>query len=195
MRLQLAALNQHHREGTAHVTKRPRLWDRPSPQRRLDHLYTPWRMAYLRKQSKTPEVDCVFCAKTMTTDDASEHVVFRSSYVYVTLNIYPYNNGHLMIIPYAHVASMEELSPEALTDLMLTTNRALQALRRVYNPNGFNVGANLGSAAGAGIAGHFHLHVVPRWSGDTNFMPVVGGTRVIPELLDDTWAKLRDAWE
>ncbi len=159
----------------------------------MDHLYTPWRMTYL--QGDTPKkVDCVFCTKAASTDDRAEQIVARSEYVFVTLNLYPYNNGHLMVVPYQHVASPELLSPEALTDLMLTTNRTLAALRSVYNPQAFNVGANLGAAAGAGIADHFHLHIVPRWSGDTNYMTITANTRVIPDLLDDTWRKLREAW-
>lgn len=159
----------------------------------MDHLYTPWRMTYLQKD--TPKrMDCVFCAKAATSDDRAEQIVARSEYVFVTLNLYPYNNGHLMIVPYAHVPSPEELPAEALTDLMLTSNRALAALRKVYNPQAFNVGANLGEAAGAGIAGHFHLHIVPRRSGDTSYMTVTANTRVIPDLLDDTWRKLHEAW-
>ncbi len=160
----------------------------------MDHLYTPWRMTYLQKDAGK-RMDCVFCTKAATTDDRAEHMVARSEYVFVTLNLYPYNNGHLMIVPYAHVPSPEQLPPEALTDLMLTTNRALAALRQVYNPQAFNVGANLGAAAGAGIADHFHLHIVPRWGGDTNYMTITANTRVIPDLLDDTWRKLRDAWK
>jgi ATP adenylyltransferase len=162
----------------------------------MDHLYTPWRMNYLRGEDKKPTVDCIFCAKVSPNgvDERAEHIVARSRFVFVTLNLYPYNNGHLMIVPNAHVASPEDLPDEALTDLMVTMNRALAALRKVYNPQAFNIGANLGAAAGAGIAGHFHLHVVPRWAGDTNYMTVLAETRVIPDLLDDTWRKLREAW-
>ena len=165
----------------------------------MDHLYTPWRMTYLTGGDKKPNVDCIFCVKA-SPDGAGERaeraelVVARSEFVFVTLNLYPYNNGHLMVVPNAHVASPEELPVEALTDLMLTTNRALAALRKVYNPQAFNVGANLGAAAGAGIAAHFHLHIVPRWGGDTNYMTVLADTRVIPDLLGDTWQKLREAW-
>lgn len=159
----------------------------------LKHLFTPWRMAYLRGEKKKPDVDCIFCAKIDAPDDR-EHVVHRAQFVYVTLNLYPYNNGHLMIIPYAHVPSLENLPAEALTELMLVTNQSMAALRKVYNPPAFNMGANVGEASGAGVAGHFHLHVVPRWSGDTNFMTVVGSTRVIPDALEDTWRKLREAW-
>jgi ATP adenylyltransferase len=150
-------------------------------------------MSYLRGEKKAT-VGCIFCEKIAANNDAAEHIVHRSQHVYVTLNIYPYNNGHLMVIPYAHIPSMEAMQQEALTDMMLTTNRALAALRKVYSPNAFNVGANVGEAAGAGIAGHFHLHIVPRWAGDTNFMTVVGNTRVIPDSLDATWRNLREAW-
>ncbi len=160
----------------------------------MDHLYTPWRMIYLQKDAP-PKVECVFCAKAASTDDRAEHIVARSQFVFVTLNLYPYNNGHVMVVPYQHVASLELLPPEALTDLMLTTNKAITALRQIYNPHAFNIGANIGAAAGAGIADHFHLHIVPRWGGDTNFMTITADTRVIPELLDDSWRKLKEAWE
>ena len=162
----------------------------------MDHLYTPWRMTYLAEEKGT-YVDCVFCAKAHYVDEATEQaewIVARSEFVFVTLNKFPYNNGHVMVIPYAHVPSLETLPVEALTDMMVTVNRALAALRKVYNPQGFNVGANLGGAAGAGIAAHMHMHIVPRWSGDTNYLSIIGETRVIPDLLDDTWRKLREAW-
>ena len=136
---------------------------------------------------------CVFCNK-VHADDAAEHVIARSAHVFVTLNRYPYNNGHLMVVPYHHVASQEDLPVEALTDLMLTTNRALAALRRVYHPHAFNLGANLGAAAGAGIAEHYHFHIVPRWREDANFMTVVGETRVVPAALDDTYQELKRVW-
>jgi ATP adenylyltransferase len=161
----------------------------------MDHLYTPWRMNYLRGDAgKPPNGGCVFCEVSAANDEETQQIVARSEHVFVTLNLFPYNNGHLMVVPYQHVPSIETLSPEALTDVMLTTNRAIAALRKVYNPQGFNVGANIGSAAGAGIAAHFHLHIVPRWGGDTNFMTVTSDTRVIPDLLVDTWRKLRDVW-
>ncbi|MDX2141649.1 MAG: HIT domain-containing protein [Chloroflexota bacterium] len=154
-----------------------------------DHLWAPWRMAYI-KGEKAPVDGCVFCNK-ITADDAGEHIIYRSQFVYVTLNRYPYNNGHLMVVPYEHVASQEALSADALTDLMLTVNRALAALRAAYNPQAFNLGANLGAAAGAGIAEHYHFHVVPRWAGDSNFMTAVGDTRVIPASLDETYRDLK----
>jgi ATP adenylyltransferase len=157
-----------------------------------DHLFAPWRMAYI-KGEKSPVQGCVFCNK-ITAGDDTEHIVYRSEHVYVTLNRYPYNNGHLMIVPYEHVASQEALDAAALTDLMLTVNRALAALRKAYNPPAFNLGANLGMAAGAGIAEHYHFHIVPRWAGDSNFMTAVGDTRVIPASLDDTYRDLKAAW-
>ncbi len=156
-------------------------------------LWTPWRMPYLRGEvEKQP--GCVFCAKVDADDDV-EYVVARGAHVFVTLNTYPYNNGHLLIVPYAHVASVEDLAPDALLDLMQTLNKSIAALRRVYRPQAFNVGANIGAAAGAGIADHFHVHVVPRWGADTNFMTVTAGTRVIPDLLDNTYRDLRAAWD
>lgn len=163
----------------------------------MDRLWTPWRMPYLQG-NEVDECDemekiCVFCRK-IDADDAAEHVLARYEHVFVTLNLYPYNNGHLMVVPWRHVASPEDLPLEALVDLMVTTNRAMAVLREAYNPQAFNMGANIGAEAGAGIEGHFHLHVVPRWGGDTNYMTVVAGTRVIPEWIDDTYRQLREIW-
>lgn len=159
----------------------------------MDHLWTPWRMAYIRGEKK-PVEGCVFCIKATTEDDASQLVIARSRYVFANLNLFPYNNGHLMIVPYDHVASQEELPVEALTDLMVMVNRALAVLRKAYNPPAFNLGVNLGEAAGAGIAAHYHFHIVPRWPGDASFMSVVGNTRVIPETLDTTYQQLKAIW-
>ncbi len=147
-------------------------------------------MAYLTGTNKPhPSAGCVFCDK-ITAPDEAEHVLFRGQFAYITLNRYPYNNGHLLIIPYVHAASLEDLDPPTLTELMLLTNLGLAVLRRAYRPDGFNIGVNLGQAAGAGIADHVHVHVVPRWNADTNFMPIVGDTRVIPETLDQTYERL-----
>lgn len=157
----------------------------------MDHLWTPWRMAYIRGDKK--QEGCVFCALAQQQDE--QQIVARARYVYVTLNLYPYNNGHLMVVPYDHVASTEDLPVEALADLMVTTNRALAALRKLYNVPAFNMGANLGSAAGAGIAEHFHFHVVPRWAGDSNFMTTVSSTRVIPDNLDNIHRELKAVWQ
>jgi ATP adenylyltransferase len=150
-------------------------------------------MAYIRGERK-PVEGCIFCAKPEGDDD-EEQIIARSDYVYLTLNRYPYNNGHLMVVPYAHIASQEELDAEALTDLMLTINRALAVLRRAYAPQAFNIGANIGTAAGAGIAEHYHFHIVPRWIGDANFMSTVGDTRVIPDTLDNSYREIKALWD
>ena len=159
----------------------------------MDHLWTPWRMAYIRGE-KIPVEGCVFCNLAADIHNNTQ-VIARSKFVYVTLNLYPYNNGHLMVVPYEHIQTQEALETEALTDLMLTINRSIGALRKVYNPAAFNLGANIGSAAGAGIAEHYHFHIVPRWNGDANFMSVVGNTRVIPDTLVNTFRELKQAWQ
>lgn len=158
----------------------------------MDHLYTPWRMAWIRGEKK-PLEGCPFCHLGRERDN--EQVIAYGEHVFVTLNIFPYNNGHLMIIPYPHVATQEALPVEALTELMVMANRGLAVLRAVYNPPAFNLGANLGQSAGAGIADHYHLHIVPRWPGDSNFMTTVGQTRVIPDSLENTFRELRAAWQ
>jgi ATP adenylyltransferase len=138
---------------------------------------------------------CIFCEKIADNDDESNYILHRGKKCYLMLNLYPYNNGHLMISPYQHVSSLEQLEEDVLTEMMLMVNRSLRALRRAMHPDGFNVGINIGKAAGAGIEKHIHIHIVPRWNADTNFMPVFSQTRVIPELLDETYQKLKDAWE
>ena len=137
---------------------------------------------------------CLFCVKPRS-QDAEAHILHRGSRCYVILNRFPYNNGHLMVVPYAHVASLEDLDPEALAELMALTQLSLRVLREAYTPQGFNVGMNIGSVAGAGVAEHIHLHVVPRWGGDTNYMTTVSQTRVIPEWLDQTYERLRPLFE
>lgn len=162
----------------------------------MDYLFTPWRMAYIKgKEGKKPMEGCVFCNKQHISVNAEDYILAHSKYVYAILNIYPYNGGHVMIVPYEHVASQEDMHPEALTDLMLTVNKTLGAIRKAYNPDAFNLGVNLGPAAGAGIAAHYHFHIVPRWNGDASFMTVVGSTRVIPTSLEGTWNDLRQAWQ
>jgi len=138
---------------------------------------------------------CIFCDKIADNDDQANYILHRGKKCYVMLNLYPYNNGHLMVVPYQHVPSLEQLEEDTLTEMMLMVNRGLEVLRRAMNPDGFNVGINIGKAAGAGIEEHVHIHVVPRWKADTNFMPVFSNTRVIPELMDDTYRKLKDAWD
>ncbi len=160
----------------------------------MEHLWTPWRMAYI-KGDKKPIEGCVFCNKAAQPEhDDSEHVIGWSSYTYATLNKFPYNNGHVMIIPYEHITSQEDMTTEALTDLMVMTNRMMRVLRDYANPSAFNLGANIGADAGAGIAAHYHFHIVPRWGGDANFMTTVGETRVIPDTLDNTFIDLKNIW-
>lgn len=144
-------------------------------------------MAYITGPKDT---GCVFCQKVTATDDRQEHVVLRGRYAYVALNRYPYNNGHLLVIPHDHVPSLEDLPTPTLTELMLLVNQGLAALRLAMQPDGFNIGVNLGKPAGAGIAAHVHIHIVPRWNGDTSFMSAIAGTRTIPELLDQSYDRL-----
>lgn len=154
----------------------------------MRHIWAPWRMAYIQRDEKM--CGCVLCEKWASSDDTANYILYRGERAYIILNLYPYNNGHLMVVPYKHVASVEDLETETLTELMLLVNRSLAALREAMAPHGFNIGVNLGRAAGAGIHEHVHIHIVPRWEGDTNFMPVLGETRVIPEMLEDTYARL-----
>ena len=154
-------------------------------------LYTPHRMAYLRGEGKGS--DCPFCM-IPGLSDADGLVVARGEHAYAVLNLYPYNSGHLMLVPYRHVAGYEELSQQEAAEVATLTQHALRALRHATGAQGFNVGMNLGVVGGAGIAAHLHQHVVPRWGGDTNFMPVVGHTRVLPQLLPETRDLLAQAW-
>lgn len=155
----------------------------------MKYIAAPWREAYVRNVDA--QKGCVFCRAARCRDDGAARVLRRGRYAFVVLNKYPYLPGHLMIAPYKHLAVFER-APEALTDEMTTLLKlSLRALRKAYRPSGFNTGMNLGPSAGAGVAGHFHLHVVPRWTGDSNFMPVIGRTRIVLEDLDTTFARLR----
>ncbi|MEZ5116948.1 MAG: HIT domain-containing protein [Candidatus Nanopelagicales bacterium] len=161
-----------------------------------DRLWTPHRMAYILGESKpsTGEAaDCPFCRVPSLPDDEGL-VVARGERVFAVLNLYPYNSGHLMVCPYRHVADYTELDDAEVAELGAFTQRAMRALRLCSGPHGFNIGMNQGSVAGAGIAAHLHQHVVPRWGGDTNFMPVVGRTRTLPQLLSETRQILARAW-
>jgi ATP adenylyltransferase len=157
----------------------------------VDHLFSPWRYAYVTSP-KTDDV-CALCriGSADPTSDESAFVIARGRHHFVVLNIYPYNTGHLMIVPYRHVPRLADLGDEILSEMALTAARAEAALSEVYRPEGINIGMNLGKCAGAGIADHLHLHVVPRWAADTNFITVAGETRVLPEDLLETWRRLR----
>jgi ATP adenylyltransferase len=137
---------------------------------------------------------CVFCVKAAQTDDLANLIVHRGKSAYVLLNLYPYNNGHLLVAPYHHTALLNEIDEECSQEIMALTRRSQAVLETVYQPQGYNIGMNLGTAAGAGIADHLHLHIVPRWNGDTNFMPVLSETKVLPDSLEHSARLLRDAW-
>jgi ATP adenylyltransferase len=163
----------------------------------FDRLWTPHRMAYIKGEGKPtgPGEDegCPFCDAPKGSD-ADGLIVARGALVYAVLNLYPYNAGHVLICPYRHLADYTELTVEETAEFADFTQRAVRTLREASAPHGFNIGMNLGTVAGAGIAAHLHQHVVPRWGGDTNFMPVTGRTRVLPQLLADTRKILADAW-
>jgi ATP adenylyltransferase len=158
-------------------------------------LYTPHRMAYIKGEGKPAEdgEQCPFCDIPGLPDEQGL-VVARGAVCYVVLNLYPYNSGHLMVVPYRHASSYDELTAEETLELATLTQHALRAIRHASGAQGFNVGMNLGAVAGAGIAAHLHQHVVPRWGGDTNFMPVIGHTKVLPQLLPETRELLARAW-
>jgi ATP adenylyltransferase len=158
----------------------------------MDYLWTPWRYQYITGQVKPDR--CIFCAAAESTDDHANLVVHRGAQAYVILNRFPYTSGHLMVVPYAHVASLLELPETALMELMQLTRDSEKHLRAVYRPEGLNLGMNMGVSAGAGIAGHLHMHALPRWTGDTSFMTTVSETRVLPEDLEVTWRRLREAF-
>lgn len=158
----------------------------------LDRLWSPWRYTYIT--SGPPPEGCVFCNKAASGDDAANLVIARGEYNYVLLNLFPYTNGHILIVPYAHVAQLDELPEQTAAELMEMTRQAVRALRSVYRPEGFNCGMNLGASAGAGVAAHLHMHVLPRWTGDASFMTSICETRILPEELPSTWRRLREAW-
>jgi ATP adenylyltransferase len=152
------------------------------------------RMSYILGAARPPEGVCVFC-EAPKHDDATVFILHRGLLAYVIMNIFPYNTGHVMVNPYQHVSTLEHLDDATLAEIMQLTKLSLAAIRLASSPNAFNLGANLGKAAGGGIEQHFHFHVVPRWQGDTNFMPIVAETRVLPESLEDSYARLKPAFE
>ncbi|MBI5648885.1 MAG: HIT domain-containing protein [Chloroflexi bacterium] len=158
----------------------------------MKHLWTPWRMPYLKAPKETTMTGCIFCDKFRANgeQDRDNLVLWRGQRAGIVMNLYPYTNGHLMVAPYAHTGELETLDAVTLQEMMLLVAQSIRALRAYANPHGFNVGANLGKCAGAGVEDHVHLHIVPRWNGDTNFMPVLAETRMIPEMLPDTYDKI-----
>jgi ATP adenylyltransferase len=159
----------------------------------MNQLWTPWRSVYMKE--KKDKARCIFCdAAADPKADEQTLVIFRGRWAFALLNRYPYTSGHLMIAPYAHISRLSEASEETSAEMMQLTRRAERILEQIYDPDGLNLGMNLGEAAGAGIEQHIHMHVLPRWKGDANFMTSVGSTRIIPEALEDTYAKLRDGF-
>lgn len=158
----------------------------------MERLWSPWRSQYIASGVDSQSGECVFCRIAAEPDqDATNFVLHRGEHAFVVLNLYPYITGHLMVVPYLHTSELDAVAKEITDEMMDLTKRGQTVLREVYSPSGFNLGMNLGIAAGAGIADHLHIHLLPRWVGDTNFMTAVGETRVLPEALEITYAKLR----
>lgn len=159
----------------------------------MDRMWSPWRMKYIQKQERIP--GCIFCTAIDLPDGPDNLILARGDLAFVILNRFPYASGHLMVVPYRHESTFELLDPATRAEIMELITRAMGVLRVVYKPEGFNVGANIGAVAGAGVAEHVHFHIVPRWSGDANFMTTLAQTRVLPEALEDTYARLREHWK
>ena len=157
-------------------------------------IWAPWRLAYVKDASKDKEEECVFCAKPAAEDDEASLIVHRGERCFVILNLFPYTNGHLMVAPFEHLGRIQDLSAETVAEMMALAQRAMARLEQVYDPHGFNVGFNQGRVAGAGFEHHIHLHVVPRWGGDTNFMPVIADTKVMPQTLEQSYEALKGAF-
>lgn len=159
----------------------------------MKYLWAPWRMTYIKEGTQPDR--CLFCDLLQQADGPSNLILHRGQHTFVVLNRYPYTNGHMMIVPFEHQDTLETLPVPTLNEMIALTSSAMAVLRKTYQPDGFNLGANIGEAAGAGVKEHIHIHVLPRWSGDTNFMATTAQTRVIPEGLDETYALLFAAWK
>ncbi len=161
----------------------------------MKQLHAPWRIQFVEGQSGAKSKGCVLCSMPKETDQESVQVLDMGTHSYVVMNKFPYSNGHLMIVPFGHERDLTKLEPMAMNEIFAFAQRAVRILQQVLKPEGFNLGMNLGKAAGAGIEEHLHLHIVPRWNGDTNFMPVLGDVKVIPEHLEATYQKILRAWK
>ncbi|MGH2980883.1 MAG: HIT family protein [Solirubrobacterales bacterium] len=158
-------------------------------------IWAPWRLEYVKDAAKDNEEECIFCAKPGAGDDEANLIVHRGDRCFVILNLFPYTNGHLMVAPYEHVAALQDLDPETVAEMMALSQTAMRRLEDAYSPHGYNVGFNQGRIAGAGFENHIHMHVVPRWGGDTNFMPVLADTRVMPQTPQQTYEALRGSFD
>jgi ATP adenylyltransferase len=156
----------------------------------MEKMWAPWRLEYIQNADKKDE-GCIFCEKPKQQNDKENLIVHRDKHCFVILNKYPYNNGHLMVVPYEHKSDLLDLSDDILLNIQNVLQKVVAALRNTMEPHGFNIGVNMGRPAGAGIADHIHYHIVPRWNGDTNYMPVLANTKVVSEALDQTWEKLQ----
>ncbi len=161
----------------------------------MEIKWTPWRSSYIKGDASREAEGCPLCSAYRAGDDAARLVLYRGTNVYVLMNLYPYNPGHLMVVPYDHTAKFDALETATATEIMCLGQACTRILAETMQPHGFNLGMNLGRVAGAGIDEHLHLHVVPRWNGDTNFLPLIGGVKLVPEAIDDTYAELRPHFE
>ncbi|HEX8993487.1 MAG TPA: HIT domain-containing protein [Anaerolineales bacterium] len=159
----------------------------------MRHIWSPWRMEYIENHAK--QEGCVFCSAVAGADSPENLIVHRGALAYVILNRYPYTSGHVMIVPFEHKPNIEQLDTATRAEMMELASRATTVLRSIYNTQAFNIGMNIGEAAGAGVKEHVHIHVVPRWIGDTNFMSSLAETRVLPERLEDTWTRIREGFQ
>ncbi|MBE0477556.1 HIT domain-containing protein [Candidatus Aerophobetes bacterium] len=155
----------------------------------MRRLWAPWRLKYIKEHKRE---NCIFCQKPQEKKDEKNYILLRGKTCFVILNTYPYNNGHVMVAPYRHIGSVEKMSYEEGAEMMGFAGKMTRLIRELMQPDGFNIGMNIGRAAGAGIEDHIHMHIVPRWVGDCNFMPILSDTKVIPEALDESYRKLRD---
>lgn len=158
----------------------------------IDRLWAPWRIDYIKAPK---EEGCIFCDKPKSNNDRESLILYRGPSAFVLMNLYPYNNGHLMSVPYAHESDPLNIDSNTKSEIMEIADRSMEILKRVMNPQGFNFGANIGEAGGAGIADHLHYHIVPRWGGDTNFMPVLGHTKTVVEGLEETYDSLKPEFD
>jgi ATP adenylyltransferase len=159
------------------------------------HVWAPWRMEYIRMPEEEKPKGCIFCTKPKDDKDEDDLILYRGQHVFVIMNRYPYNNGHLMVVPYRHLQDYNDLTKDELMEMANVTQMTIDILKKNMSPQGFNVGFNLGESAGAGIAEHIHQHIVPRWTGDTNFMPVICNTKVMVDGLNECWMALKKAFD
>ena len=161
----------------------------------MDKLWAPWRMKYIKEAIDKPQNGCVFCVRAKQTDDKKNLILYRGKFAFVICNAFPYNNGHLMVVPYTHTSNMDELDDACALEVWKLVALCRRVLSKAFKPDGFNIGINLGRVAGAGIDTHLHVHIVPRWNGDSNFMPVIADTKVISQSLEEAYEELVEGFK